>query len=261
MSSAGEEKSSSADLLRVSSFSQMTRFENQTFEYFGDRSTGRVFSDLEFINCVFSRAGFSSITIPNEEKLDLVGLRSVARNLKFSNCCIEGVGFVGAGIVEDCIIDGLRVTKHLQTAGTAFRHVIIKGVVDRLMITPYVDFFKRAPEVQRSFDAANLEYYETVDWALDISGAIFKDCDIRGVPARLIRRDPETQVVLTREKALIGNWRDLDLSNTHWPTAIEFFLSDGYQDCVLAAPKRSRNFSKLLDGLHRLREAEIVELD
>lgn len=239
----------------------MTRFENVTFDYFEDRSTGRTFSEIEFVNCRFYRVGFSEIRLANEENIDLVSRRSIARNINFIDCRVDGVGFVGPGIVEDCLIDGLKISKHLQTTGTVFKHVVIRGAVDKLMITPYVDLFKDYPTVQRSFDEANRTYYETVDWALDISGGLFNDCDIRAVPAHLIKRDPETQVVLTREKAMRGEWCDLDLSDTHWPTSIEFFLKDGYSDCVLAAPKRSRNFAKLLDGLQKLRDAGVAEAD
>ena len=94
-----------------------------------------------------------------------------------------------------------------------------------------------------------------------ISEARFKDCDIRGIPARLIRRDPETQVVIRRENAMTGKWRGLDLSGTHWSVAIEWFLKSGDQDCVLAAPRRASNFTKLLDGLRKLRDIGVAEAD
>lgn len=236
------------------------RFENQTFDYFEDRSTGRVFSDVEFVNCRFIGGGFSSIRLANDEKLDLVGLRSSALGVRFIDCRVDGVGFVGPGIIEDSIIDGLKVSNHIQTAGTVFKHVVVKGVVDKLMVTPYVDFFKKYPNVQRSFDEANREYYEAVDWALDISEALLKDCDIRAIPSHLIKRDPETQVVLTREKAMEGRWREIDLSGTHWG-GIELFLESGDKDGLLVAPKKARKFKALLEGINKLRDAGIVEPD
>ena len=159
------------------------------------------------------------------------------------------------------MIDGLRIANHVQATGTVFKHVIVRGAVDKLMITPYVDMLKENPATQRSFDIANQEYYRNVDWALDISEGLFKDCDIRAVPARLIKRESETQVVLTREKAMKGERRDLDLSKTYWPTAIDFFLSDGTHDRVLVAPKRARNFKELLMGLQKLKDAGVVEPD
>jgi hypothetical protein len=77
-----------------------------------------------------------------------------------------------------------------------------------------------------------------------------------------IRRDPETQVVVTREKALKGEWKKIKaLDSTHWPTAIEFLLECGYADDVLVAPKRDPEFRALLEGLKALRAAGVAEPD
>lgn len=239
-------------MLGKASQTYMKKFENQTFEFFEDADSGYLFSDLIFTKCHFVGCRFSS----TQE----IRLRSTAKNIQFNNCEITG-GSIGAGIVEDIIIDGLKAHNHLQTFGTVFKHVAIKGEINKLMLTPYVDVFGHFPDVQKSFDVANRKYYENVDWALDISEAHFIDCDIRGIPARLIKRDEQTQVVIKREKALEGKWKEIDLSETHWKTAIEFFLADGYEDCVLLAPKQSRKFKVLLDGLNKLRDNGIAELD
>jgi hypothetical protein len=93
---------------------------------------------------------------------------------------------------------------------------------------------------------ANANFYDRVAWALDISEGEFKELDIRGIPAHLIRRDPETQFVLTREKALQGRWRDLEFQETVWYTWIAHFLKSGDSAVVLIAPKRHRKFLQLL---------------
>ena len=117
------------------------------------------------------------------------------------------------------------------------------------------------PKHQAAFDQANAEYYKTVDWALDISEARFYECDIRGVSASLIIRDPETQVVVTREKALQGKWKELDLSKTYWAGWIDLFLQSGEPDVVLVAPKRYPKYQDWLDGLKMLRDAGVAEPD
>jgi hypothetical protein len=239
----------------------MMRFENRLFQYFEDWTFGRVFSDVEFVNCRFLQCHFSSINFDEVGKRDFVAIRSIARRITFTNAVVEGVTFIGPGIVEDSTIDGLKVLNHIQTIGTAFKHVVVKGVVDKLMLTPQIDTFGDYPDLQRAFDEANREYYRTVDWALDISEAEFKDCDIRGIPSRLIKRDPDSQVILTREEAMRGRWRDVDLSGTYWTAAIKLFLDDGYQDRLLVAPKKAGNFKKLLEGINKLRDAGIVEPD
>ena len=238
----------------------MKRIENQTFDFMMDESSGSVFADIEFSNCQFIGGGFSSISVLKWEHSDLVALRSTAKRIKFFNCRVDGVSFIGPGIVEDSVIDGLKVSNHLQTSGTVFKHVVIKGAIDKLMLTPNVDFTGGTfSNIQKKFDNANRDYYENVDWALDISEGLFRDCDIRAIPSRLIKRDPETQVVLTREKAMEGAWREVDLSGTYWAGAINLFLEDGYQDRLLIAPKKGRNFRKLLEGINKLRKAGVVD--
>jgi hypothetical protein len=97
--------------------------------------------------------------------------------------------------------------------------------------------------------------------AADISQGEFEECEIQSIPAKLVRRDPETQVIVTRAKAARGEWRKLDLSKTHWGVSLNFFLNRGDQDIVLVAPKRDKKFSVLLDGLRMLRDAGVAEPD
>ena len=129
------------------------------------------------------------------------------------------------------------------------------------MISPFVATAMAKPKEQAAFDKANGEYYKTVDWALDITEGRFYECELQRVPARLIKRDSETQVIITREKALLGEWKKLDLSKTHWATSIEFFLERGDPDVVLVAPKRHSKYPDLLDGLKMLRDAGVAEPD
>jgi len=112
---------------------------------------------------------------------------------------------------------------------------------------------------QPEFDASAEKFWQSVDWALDIREAQFIECDIRGIPARLIRRDEETQVIVRREKAAEGEWRRLALSDTQWPTALQFMLDSGDPDTVLVASKRDRAFKRELAGLRLLRDAGIAE--
>jgi hypothetical protein len=230
----------------------MIIFEKQIIEGLDDFDSAKTFSNMRFENCEFIGCMFSST-------MDFK-LRSIARNIEFKNCSARGVG-IGPGIIEDVLIDGLKVHGHLQTEGAVFKHVTVRGSVNRLMITPYYDLYGRFPEVRRSFDNANAEYYEKIDWALDISEAKFNDCDIRGIPAKLIIRDNETQVVIKRQKVADGEWMKLDLSKTHWDTSISHFLDSQDEDCVLVAPKRNRKFKELLNGLKLLREAGFAESD
>ena len=231
----------------------MTRlFEGQEFECFYDRDSGRIFSDLEFRRCRFTSSRISMTRDPK--------LRSTIRNVILTQCEERG-GALNAAIVENTVIDGLKTNSLYQTWGAVFKQVTIKGKIGRIMISSMVATAMATPKQQRAFDEANAEYYSTVDWALDISEAQFEEGEIQGVPARLIRRDPVTQVIVTREKAMQGLWRELDLSKTHWATSLEFLLDRGDPDVVLVAPKRGRKYRQLLDGLKALRDAGVAEPD
>ena len=145
--------------------------------------------------------------------------------------------------------------------GAVFKHVTLKGKIERVMFSPAVAISKPDRKHQVLFDEANADFYASQDWALDIREGLFGECEIQGVPAHLVIRDPQTQVVVTRAKAARGDWRRLDLSKTHWATSLDFFLKSGEQDVVLVAPKRHRKYKQLLEGLMRLRDAGIAEPD
>ncbi len=234
--------------------SEVRVFENRVFECLYDRG-GRIFENLEFRHCRFESCALSITTNPRR--------RSIVRNVRLIQCEQEGCA-IDTAIIEDVVVDGLNTHGQLlQTWGAVFKHVTLKGNIGRVMFSPKVGLGVKGfakPQVQRAFDEANAAYYATVDWALDIREARFEECDIRGIPARLIRRDPETQVVVTREKALQGKWRELEIPDL-WKGWIELFLEDGEPDVVLVAPKRHRRYEVLLEGLKKLRDAGVAEPD
>lgn len=226
--------------------------EDQAFYDFYDRDSAGVFEDLEFRRCVFVSSRISMTRNPS--------LRSTVRNIKIVNCEQRGCA-LEAAILEDVLVDGLKTNGVLRCWAAGFKHAVLRGKIGRILISSAVATGTATPEQQRAFDEANAAYYKSVDWALDISEAEFEECDIRRVPAHLIRRDPETQVVVKREKAMLGKWRELDLSKAYWAGWLDLFLKDGDSDIVLVAPKRHKKFRQLLDGLKLLRDAGVAELD
>jgi hypothetical protein len=228
-------------------------FDNQEFESFYDRNSGRAFSDLEFKRCRFVSSAISKTRNPRR--------RSTIRNVNLIKCEVLGC-MVDSAIIEDVLIDGLKTTGQLLHCwGTVFKHVTLKGNIDRIMISPAIAIGMAKSKEQLAFDKANEAYYATVDWALDIREGRFIECEIQRVPAKLIIRDPETQIVIKREKAWQGIWKQLDLSKTYWATSIEFFLERGDPDVVLVTPKRHPKYPDYLEGLRMLRDAGVAEPD
>lgn len=231
----------------------MTRtFERQEFGDFHDRDSGRVFEGFEFRRCRFTGSALSITLDPR--------LRSTVRDVRLTNCEVAGCTLWSA-VVEEATVDGLKTSGLLQTWAAVFRHVTLKGKVGRVMFSRSVWVGVATPGQQRAFDEANDAFYAAVDWALDIREADFAECELQGVPADLIRRDPANHFVVRREKAMEGRWRGLDLSGTHWATSIELFLARGDADVLLVAPKRHANYRRLLDGLNALRDAGVAEPD
>jgi hypothetical protein len=232
-------------------------FQNQKFHRFVDYDSGTVFSDLEFRNCEF-RGCLVGVT-KNPE------LRTTIRNVSLINCSDNGSS-IGNAIVEDVLVENFKAPGLFQTFGAVFKHVILRGSFDRLMICNYElpDSSVNPPyqyEIVDAFREANAEYYRNVDWALDISEARVKELDIRGVPGHLIRRDPETQVLVTRQHVLDEAWRELPFKDSLTPFSLDFMLKEEMPDLVLIAPKRHRKFPLYLEDLQLLREAGIAEPD
>lgn len=229
----------------------MIVFEQQVFKRFYDRDSAAVFESIEFRHCSFESSGISITRDPQ--------LRSVIRDITLIDCEENGCAIESA-ILENVVVDGFRTADLFQVFGAVFKHVTIRGKIGRLMITG-----KLAPSLgakasdEARFAAANSAYYSATDWALDISKAEFAEADLRGIPARLVRRDPATQVVVTREKVMRGDWRKLEFGDNLWPLCLKMFLRDGDPDIILIAPKQSRNFRCLVEGLELLRRAGVAE--
>lgn len=237
----------------------MKVFQSKSFVDFQDRDSGSTFCDLVlFRDCYFESCAVSATRNPN--------LRSRVHNVQLINCNQRGCS-LGTAIIEDSLIDGLVSNGQLfQTFGAVFNRVVLKGKIDRLMISNNVlpDLLLNPDYWHEDIDAfrcANAEHYSKVEWALDISGAEFKECDIRGVPSHLIRRDPETQIVVTREKAALRDWESLPLKDALWRSWLQHFLLREESSVVLVAPKLHKKFRLYLDDLRLLQEAGVAEPD
>jgi len=231
----------------------MKTFENQDFDSFEDRDSRAVFSDIEFRKCCFRSCIISVTKDP--------ALRSVVKNVRMSQCSQRGCT-IYPGVFENVVIDGLNTNGQLvQSWGAAFNQVVLRGKIDRLMLSSIVDVMGDEPDVQDAFDRANAEYYRNVEWALDIRDGEFKELSIKGVPAELIRRDPETQVVVTREQAANSNWQELPFHENLWPITLQLFLKGTDADVILAAPKRHPKFRRYLEDIRTLQKAGVTQQD
>jgi len=196
--------------------------------------------------------------------------RPTVRNVSLTRCHVR-VSDLGPIVAEDCTIDTIWFHRGMwgpqHVAGCAFKHVVVRGnVIGSVKFLPsmpwLLNFHARPPASEDPFAVANAAYYRYIDWALDISQASFTSIEMKyaGIPARLIRRDPETQVVMTRQLAKSGAWIE-PLSDSYWRFGIDQFMKSGFDDFVLVACKRSKDFQEQVEWIRRLRAGAAVVAD
>jgi len=230
----------------------MHLFEKQAFDGISDFESSAIYADLAFKKCVFESCGISAGRKPE--------FRSIVRNVRIEQCSAYGC-HVGAAIVEDTVIDGLKSGDILQTWGTVFKHVTLRGKIGRLMISRKFVTTPGGAEQERAFDLANAEYYRHVDWALDISQGEFSELDIRSVPGHLIRRNPETQARIKRERLVEADWRKLPFKAGVTQVIFDLFLDRGDPDVTYVAGKREKDFREMVADIELLRKEGIAEPD
>jgi hypothetical protein len=236
----------------------MKEFKGETFHGLVDRGDKLRIEEMKFTECTFQRCVLSMTQD--------ISKMSEVRALELIDCAMDRCD-TGPMIASDVTVSNLRTSDLLILWCPYLDRVVLAGRIGSMKINLHADPSTVGNDRQKPFDAFRDRFYAGVEWALDISKARFRGFDIRGVPGRLIRRDPESQILVTRERALkvaAPGWeKQLDPSNKLWPFMINLFLSDGDPDTVLVAPlgapKARRDL--LLRGLHELRMIGLAEPD
>lgn len=233
----------------------MISFANATFYSKIDRGDARCISNLSFNNCDFNNGGLS-LTHSLES-------RTIVRDVELTNCRLNGC-HCGPAIFENVSVNGLETNDLVLIWGALFRRVVLRGSIGKFKLNRYVDAIDHSAKTQAPFDNFRESYYSEGIWALDIREAKFREFEICFIPSSLVLRNPESQVVVTRERALDDSWRDkVSPSNQLWPFMVDLFLSDGEPDRIfvapLNAPKKKRD--TLLKQLDELRESGVTVPD
>jgi len=228
----------------------MKVISDQRFNSFVDRHSGAVFADVRFERCYFQGCSVGITINPR--------IRTTVRNVELIDCGMRGCS-LNAAIVEDCTVDGLKTHGLRSAYGAVHKHVTLRGRIDHLLLGQYLGHDDKDGSEALAFAKADAAFYASVDWALDISKLDCVDLDIRTAPAHLVRIDPETQVVMTREQAMRREWARLDLGD-RWPRQIDVFLHLGLRESVFVVGKRDKKDQKaMLRGIELLRREGIAE--
>lgn len=216
--------------------------------------------DLDLMKCSMESCCIANPRTPET--------RSIIRRVRLSSCSVSGC-FVNGLIIEDSHIENLKKTGRIPLFvwGSVFRHVVICGRIAGGIIVNSCHQMDRFGGIDVSrWEQANLDYYRSCDWALDISKAVFTVMPaLRGVPGRLVRRDPETQLLITRERANSTAWREsVDWSKgdrTWCQVTIDQMDLGGTDSTVFVVPKADRKFKELMVTADLMRRSGLAEPD
>ncbi|WP_030993326.1 hypothetical protein [Streptomyces sp. NRRL WC-3744] len=191
--------------------------------------------------------------------------RPVFRNITLRGCAVRDCILEGA-LLEDVVIDGMTGPDgdFMRVAGCVYRRVVLRGRFANIALLPKLGPW--ADELWPLYRRANGEHWVELicdgDWALDISG-LTSGLDFRSaVPARLVRRDPETQIVVTAEQAVRGDWRSVPgLWGSVLGVQIDFLARSGFRDTVLIADKSAPDRARQVGMLRQLQRMGAAQPD
>ncbi|MEU9296741.1 hypothetical protein [Streptomyces sp. NPDC048266] len=225
------------------------RIEKQKFQGRKVIGSGRELADVEFVRCEFHGCSVAQFDDPG---FGLMVRNVVAEKLTVKRSAADGVRF------EDVRVDGLALSSLTHLTGCVFRRVTLRGRIGPLMATS--PNFGLSEDVREAFLAGALRYYAEADpateWALDISEAEFAEADLYYVPGHLVRRDPETQFLLHRDRIADVDAQALPLFAQ---IAVDRFDGTPFDSIVAVAPRRSPNFAERLAAYETLRALGVAE--
>lgn len=96
------------------------------------------------------------------------------------------------------------------------------------------------------------------DWAVDISSGEFSGLELRGLPSRLVRRNPEIHGVIRRERLLDGKWRKLSLGVAR--IVLEDIEDGEQEDGLFLVNTLDRKWRERAEDLAKLRKAGIADV-
>jgi hypothetical protein len=213
----------------------------------------RHIANKKFVSCFFDNCHNYLPKNPNN-RLHLT-------NIDLTDCSNRGCSLYGAAI-EKVNVHNLRTyQKHLLFLwACVFNQVTLAGKIGSLKINWGIEPTPDT-EAQTKWEEANVKFYENVHWALDISNAKFSFAiSLEAIPGSLIRREPETQVLVTREAASSVDLEKLDWNGSSMKVSLQWFLSQGiFDDVVLVAPTETKHFEVDMKAVNMLRRTGIAD--
>ena len=168
---------------------RMETIEGQTFLMSYDKG-GSHFHDLHLRDCTFDNGALSMVKHPKR--------MSRVRNLRLSQCSAIN-SMIRPCVFEDVLVEDLSTNPILLVWASFFRRVTLRGKIGKINLNLVPEAFCTDAAILDQFAQARAAFYAETDWALDISEAKLLGLRCEGVPLHLIRRDPQTQVILDKQ--------------------------------------------------------------
>ncbi|WP_219906184.1 MULTISPECIES: hypothetical protein [unclassified Stenotrophomonas] len=230
----------------------MRNIDGQEFKMVFDQG-GSVFEAVRIANSSFDNCGMSLSKHPSR--------MSSVRDVVVSNCKVIN-SEIGPTVFEDVQVEGLDVNPVLLLWSCFYRRVCLVGKIGKIRVNIEPSAFCTDAGVLAEFAERRAAFYSSVDWALDISRARFVDFACKGVPLALIRRDPETQVIVRKQDFsgvdMLGTQFASAFPETHTRLGIfgESIAEEALLVVPLAAPRKRRE--DWAGGIAELRRLGIV---
>ena len=196
---------------------------------------------------------------------------------KMIDCVFEDCEFSGRscsqkkGYLKNVLFDNIKNLDFLRIGGVIFEEVTFKGKFDKWLlssshISMVINYNSITEEECTVLDEYAQKQYKNIKWALDISEAEFKECDLRSsIPARLIKYNPETQMLIKYDKVLKSDWRNNNKIMSCYGGYAEVFckrvLRHGSDTVVVASVRNKKEFEKDMEAIKILRAEGIAEPD
>jgi uncharacterized protein YjbI with pentapeptide repeats len=240
----------------------MKEYKNQEFKDYRFSPEVEI-RDRKFVKCNFNSCRLSvPFNIIPEERTKVI-------NCSFENCEFSGSNFQSKGFLQKVLFHNISQNDYMSIGGVIFDRVTFKGKFDKWILDSnhrgmVVNFNSITESEYTVLDNYAQEQYEKIDWALDISEADFKECELRSsIPAHLVKRNPETQMLIKYEKVIRSNWeKNSTLKGNRGEVFCRWVANTYKMDTVIVAPVRNKKlFAEYMEGIQRLRAEGIGELD
>ena len=194
----------------------------------------------------------SSIPIPKN-----ISKRFELTDIEIENCKHWACNLHGA-ILKDIRATKLTGGKGIPAFfwGCVYSNVILKGEISGVLFRWQVDPQNEA--ISKKVLKHNISLYKEIPLAIDISEAKFTTFqDIQGVPASLIKRNPDWHYVVNRENAKImhSNVQEYGI----WSLVYDTLKATGLDDTVVVLAQKGKKYKEDREFAEELRKQGMLE--